>query len=279
MARPPGGAKSHLHCAAFAHSFGAMRDLPVIALLAGLGLLALAAPLSAQQPQRPLDHEAEYEACMQLARHDPRAAEDSARAWLGLGGGEPAKHCISVSLIGQQRYAEAAEMLENLAADMKEPIARLQSEMMAQAGQAWMLADNSGRALQAQSKGLTYMPENIELLVDRSITHATRDEFWEAVDDLDKAYALDRRRTDVLVLRASAYRRLEAVELALDDLNRALEIDPGYPEGLLERGIVHRMMGNDDAARQDWNRIVSTVPGTPAAEIARRNLDILENGG
>ena len=257
-----------------------MSRLPTaLAILITLGLLSAAAPASAQQPQRPLDHEAEYEACMQLARQEPAAAEESARAWLDLGGGEPAKHCIAVALIGQQRYGDAAQMLEDLAANMNDPIPRLQSEMMAQAGQAWMLADNTERALDAQSKGLSYAPDNIELLIDRSITHATRDEFWEAVDDLDKAYQMNPERTDVLVLRASAYRRLEAVELALDDLNRALSIDPGYPEGLLERGIVHRMMGNDEAARQDWNKIIDSVPGTPAAEIARRNLDILQNGG
>lgn len=236
-------------------------------------------PAAAQQPQRPLDHKAEYEACMQLARQDPKGAEDSAQTWIDLGGGEPAKHCMAVALIGQQRYAEAAEKLEDLAAGMNEPSARLQSEMMAQAGQAWMLAENTGRALDAQSKGLEYAPENIELLVDRSITYATRDQFWEAVDDLDRAYGMDRKRTDILVLRASAYRRLDAIELALDDLNRALELDPGYPEGLLERGIVYRMMGENAKAREDWNRIVSSVPGTPAAEIARRNLDILSKDG
>lgn len=257
-----------------------MRSLLSLLLAAAvLGAGSAAAPVWAQQPMRPLDHEAEYSACMQLARQEPQAAEESARAWHDLGGGDPALHCIAVALIGQQRFAEAAENLETLAANMKEPIARLQSEMLAQAGQAWMLADNSSRAVNAQTKGLSYAPDNIELLIDRAITYATREEFWEAVDDLDRAYGMDRGRTDVLVLRASAYRRLEAVELALDDLNRALDIDPGYPEGLLERGIVHRMMGNDAAARQDWTQIVSTVPGTPAAEIARRNLEILQNGG
>lgn len=253
-------------------------SVAVLSALTGFALLAVATA-AAQQPQRPLDHKAEYEACMQLARQDPNAAEDSARTWLDLGGGEPAKHCVAVALIGQQRFAEAAEMLENLAANMNEPSPRLQSEMMAQAGQAWMLANDSRRAIAAQSKGLEYTPENIELLIDRSITYATREEYWEAVDDLDRAYAMDRQRTDILVLRASAYRRLDAIELALDDLNRALEIDPGYPEGLLERGIVYRMMGENAKAREDWSKILNSVPGTPAAEIAKRNLDILSQDG
>lgn len=252
-----------------------MLRLPSLLLV----LTILAAPALAQQPLRPLDHAAEYDACMKLARQEPQAAEDSARTWLDRGGGTPAKHCIAVALIGQQRYAEAAEKLEELAAEMQDPRPELQSEMLAQAGQAWMLAGNSGRALAAQTEGLSHQPENIELLIDRAIAYATREQFWEAVDDLEKAYELDPERTDVLVLRASAYRRLDAVELALDDLNRALEIDPSNPEGLLERGIVHRLRGNDEAARQDWRKIVESVPGTPAAEIAQRNLDKLENGG
>lgn len=238
-----------------------------------------AAPVSAQQPQRPLDHAAEYDACMQLARQEPQAAEESARTWLDRGGGVPAKHCIAVALIGQQRYAEAAEKLEELVAETQNPAPELQSEMLAQAGQAWMLAGNSARALKAQTEGLSHKPDNVELLIDRAIAYATREQFWEVVDDLDQAYEIDPERTDVLVLRASAYRRLDAVELALDDLNRALELEPNNPEGLLERGIVHRMKGNDEAARRDWRRIVESVPGTPAAEIAQRNLDRLENGG
>ena len=46
-------------------------------------------------------------------------------------------------------------------------------------------------ALNAQNEGLALAPDNMDLLVDRAISYATKQDFRSAVADLDKAHELD----------------------------------------------------------------------------------------
>jgi tetratricopeptide (TPR) repeat protein len=217
-----------------------------------------------------------YAACMSLAQTDPTRAFDEAETWAAQGGGEAAQHCAAISLFGMGRHIEAAQRLERLAGGMAAGAIGPRARVLAQAGQAWLLAGEGGRAQQALSQALELTPGDIELLIDRSIAWATSGQYWEAVDDLNLATEISPDRADVLVLRASAYRSLEAPDLASDDLSRALALDPGNPDGLLERGILRRLAGDAAGARADWTKIIETDPGSPAAVAARGNLDNLE---
>lgn len=241
--------------------------------------MLLAVPVLPAGGQVPgTDQEDEYATCMAQARSEPKAAFEQARAWALQGGGEPARHCAAVALIGLGRYVEAAQRLEQLAGEMSADQTDLRSNILAQAAQAWLLSGEAERARNVLTEALRISPKDVELLVDRSIALATDGHFWEAVDDLNKALDLVPDRADILILRASAYRLLEAPDLAGDDLDRALKLDPDNPDGLLERGILRRMAGDAAGARADWTRVVETAAGSPAAEAAQANLDKLTDG-
>ncbi len=78
------------------------------------------------------------------------------------------------------------------------------------------------------------------------------------------------------MLRASAYRYVDSLELAAENLAEALTLDPRNPDALAERGIVRRLSHDDSGARQDWLAVLRTAPDSPAAEIARDNLAKLD---
>lgn len=226
-----------------------------------------------------------YAACMAMAQADPQRAFEEAETWAAQGGGESARHCAAISLFGLGRHSEAAGRLEQLSGAMALDAtgakildaAAPRARVLAQAGQAWLLAGDGVRAQQALTQALTLTPGDIELLIDRSIAWATSGRYWEAADDLNAASDLSPERADVLILRASAYRSLEAWDLANDDLSRALALDPGNPDGLLERGIMRSLAGDAPGARADWTRIVEAAPDSPAAAAARNNLAGLES--
>ena len=90
---------------------------------------------------------------------------------------------------------------------------------------------------------------------------------WAVVAELKRS---------ALVLRASAHRYLDALDLAFADASRALELSPLHPEALLERGIVARIQGRKNAARRDWLNLLKYYEGTPAGDAAQRNLEWLE---
>lgn len=223
-----------------------------------------------------LDHEAEYRACMALAQDDPAQALKSALVWADQGGGVAADHCIAVAMLGQGRFGESAERLEILAESLGPELEYLRSDVLAQSGQAWLLAGDLKRAASAQTAALALSPDDPELRIDRSMTLAMNGQYWEAIDDLNEANSQAPDRADIYVFRASAYRQVEAFDLALQDLDAAFELDPENVEALLERGNLHRLMGRDDEARDDWLRVTSLAPESPAADAARANLERLD---
>lgn len=245
--------------------------------LAAAAICAVFAAAPAAQQRKPIDSvPAEtrlYTGCMVLARTDPPKALQQSEAWLARGGGEPARHCGAIALLGVGRHTEAAIKLESLATETRIDGGRLKAELLAQSGQAWLIAGDGSRAYAVQSAALALRPDDVELLVDRSITLGTGGRFWESIDDLNRVLEIQPERADALVFRAAAYRRLDSIDLAETDIERAVALWPDAPDVLLERGNIRRLKSDVAGARADWRRVIELAPDLPAALAARRNLD------
>lgn len=245
----------------------------------GLIWAALAASAAAQTPELPAlpleDPATTYRLCLDTARAYPDQGFELAGKWLGLGGGEPARHCRAVALIGLREFAEAATSLEELAQSSKQP-ARIRAGMLAQAGQAWLLGEDPTRADAALTAALTLSPKDPTLLIDRAGILADSGKYWEAIDDLNTALDAAPNHTDALTYRASAYRLVDAPDLALEDAERALAIDPRHLGALLERGILLHAAKRNDEARQQWIRILELAPQSGEADAARANLERMD---
>jgi tetratricopeptide (TPR) repeat protein len=218
--------------------------------------------------------EAEYRACLSLAERKPSSAFETALAWRDDNGGELASHCLAVSLMNMKQYEAAGLEFEELAAKVKPA---LQPDILAQAAFAWLGREDYDRAYKLQSQALERRPDDPELLLDRSLTLAETGNYWEALDDLNRARELAPNRADLLVYRASAYRMVLANELALEDITLALELDDRNPDAYLERGILRRLAGDPDGARRDWLMVLSLANETTVvAGSARANLEKLD---
>lgn len=216
-----------------------------------------------------------YKFCLDLARSYPEQGNEFAGKWVGLRGGEPAKHCQAVALMGLREYTDAATRLEELAQSSKRDNA-VRAGMLAQAGQSWLLAGDTQRAHAAQTAAIKLSPNDPQLLLDRAGTLAEAKNYWEAIDDLNAAIALDPKNAEAFAFRASAYRMVDADDLALDDAERAVALDPNNLSALLERGNLHRMKGRDNEARADWLKILSLAPESETAKAARANIEKLD---
>lgn len=244
---------------------------------AGFGafLTCIAAVAAVAAP--PIDGSSEsYETCLRLAQTDPNAALETALAWQDMGGGGAAQHCVAVTLFNLGQFAQAAERFEKLAGSSNGAPASARAEMLAQAGTAWFRADNLKRAYAVQSEALKLAPANGDILIDRAMTLAGARNYWEAIDDLNKVIAETPDSVDALILRASAYRFVDAMPLAREDAEKAMRLAPERPEVLLEYGILQRLAGDLDGARKSWLKLIQLHEGTPAADVARRNLELLD---
>lgn len=244
---------------------------------ASLAALVLAAATPAALAAGDAEDARRYAECIALAQRQPNDGWETALAWSSLGGGEAARHCAAVALIGLGHVEEAATRLERLAQESRRDAA-LRAEMLGQAAQAWLLAGQSERAVGTLDAALKLAPQSVDLHVDRALAQAERGDFSAALADLDGAARLAPRRADVLALRAAAKRRLGDMAGAEEDVVAALEIDPDQIDALVESGILQAQRGDAAAARRDWRRVLELQPDGPAADAARRHIEALDAG-
>ena len=234
-------------------------------------------PSFAQKSQKLVPQSAQarqYQACMALTRRDPKAAHESALAWQQKGGGDAAVHCVAAALLELGHSGQAGQMMAELAARMER--ASLKADLLSQAANAWLIAGQPQRSETLLTEALRLAPKDVEMLLDRGVVRASLGKYWEALDDLNEAVDQGPNRADALTFRASAWRRVEALELAEKDVAAALKRRPDYPEALLERGLIHEARGNAAGARSDWQRVLEIAIEGPLTEAARRNLESMD---
>jgi Flp pilus assembly protein TadD len=247
------------------------RPAPIAAVLLSL-LPCVPAAAAAAEPGR-LDAGPDYERCLGLLRTDPGEALLYADGWEAAGGGEGARHCAALSLLALGETERGAERLEELARRSgADPATR--AALFAEAGNAWTLAGEPDRAFAATTMALTLSPDDPALVLDRALALGAMDRFAEALEDLDRAVALDPSRAEAWMLRGAAKRQLGRTADAERDVARALALAPDNAEALLERGALRRAKGDVAGARADWERAARLASDSATAELARRNLQL-----
>lgn len=256
---------THTHCKAIASLLA-----PLAILLASSLLLATAA--RAQAPKASSDQDAEYAACLDMARKKPEAALERAKKWWESGGNIGPRHCIAVALIAQENYVQAGKILEDLANDAKPEVASLRGDLFNQAGQAYYLAGNFDKAIPLYTQALLTKPRDVDFLIDRAVA---RDEFgqhFEAIDDLNLALEIAPDRAEAWLYRANAYRHVNSLDLALEDANRAVALSSRSPEALLERATIKSLRKDAAGARADLQSIVKLAPNSIQGQEAAKRL-------
>lgn len=217
-----------------------------------------------------------YAACLAALEGDAAVAFEGAIAWRDEGGGFGARHCVALALVRLGHHVEAANRLEVLAEDMRAAGQGLVAEVLGQAGNAWLLGGEPGRALGVFEAALALGPGGPELLIDRARAHAALGDYGAAESDLGRALVRDADNADALAYRAAARRRLGRLEEAAADLERALWLAPRHLEALLERGLLNLQRGDAAAARRDLLEVRMAAPASAAAELAGANLERLD---
>jgi len=234
-------------------------------------IVLLVQPAVAQE----VKHAERYQDCMATIEKSAEIAFEKGLTWQGLGGGAAAEHCIGAALFALERYEQAAIRLEALA--QKAVVETLvKSQILHQAARAWLHLEKFERADDVMSAAIKLTPNNPTLYIDRAEIAAANNRLSDAIDDLDYALTLNPVAVDALVFRASALRQTGQIDHALRDSTLALKLSPTHPEALLEHGMAQRLKGDDVAARRDWLKVLELEPDGPAAELARRNLELMD---
>jgi tetratricopeptide (TPR) repeat protein len=245
-----------------------------------LSLLAgLACPLPAAAQRLGDDIATIHDRCVAFVRNNPKVGLDRARLWKEQGGGFAADHCIAMALFQLKDYTAAATLFESLATAMLGMPADQRAQALDQAGLAWLDAHEPARAKAAFDGAMALHGEDPDLLIDRAQALADLKQYWDAIDDLNRAIELAPKRADAYFYRGTAYRYVDARDLAAEDIDRGLALAPNSTMGLLERGNLRRLKGDAAGARQDWLRVTELAPNSLEAKAAKMNLGGLSPTG
>ncbi len=234
-------------------------------------LAAAAMPALAQKAdpfaQGP-NHLRRYTECMQLARSEPLKALPMAEKWKAEGGALGARHCVAIAMFESGKFVQAATQLEVIERDMGTDRPGVRAELLAQAGQAWMEANQAENAAAAQSRALDLKPGDIDLWVDRGLSYAAMRAWPRAISDFDRALKIAPDKVEILILRAAAWRNAGDPAKALADADRVLKRAPDHSEALLEHGFALLARGDRKAASADFAKVQKLVP--PDSDAAKR---------
>lgn len=247
--------------------------------LPALWLVALFATDAAAQRAANGDLELLHDRCVAFAQAHPKDGLERAKTWREQGGGFYADHCIAMALFQLHDFAQAAQIFEQLATATLGAPPQQRAQMLDQAGQAWLAARQPAQAKAAFDAAIALNGDNADLRIDRAEAFADMQQYWDAIDDLNRATEIAPERAEAYIYRGSAYRHVDSRDLALDDVQHGLSLSPNSTMGLLERGILRRLAGDIAGARQDWQRVVELAPDSAEGSAAAVNLANLKGKG
>lgn len=236
--------------------------IPALTMAAGLGV-----PAAAAGP---------YDDCVALVGSDPARAEVEAYRWERDGGGAPAQHCRALALLAQGAGRSAADMMIAIATDDRTLPDEVRSEILTEAGGIYLGIGELELGRAAASRALLLARDPRPALTLSARLKAEQGDWQGAADDLDGALAQGGPDAGLLVLRASARRRLGDLAAARGDLSRAAEQAPGMASVWLERGSLEAAAGDHDAARAAWLKAIDLDRDGFDGEAAQLRLQRME---
>jgi regulator of sirC expression with transglutaminase-like and TPR domain len=248
---------------------------PARYLLLPLAFVAGAA-LAVAAEDNPFGSGDPYQACVAAVNVKADDAFEKALAWRDHGGGLPAEHCAALALLSLDEPGEAASRLNALAQRKDAGTAAERSALLAQSGNAWLLANQVENAEAALSAALKLTPRDAELWTDRARARAARQDWANAETDLNTALTYNKTRPEIYVLRASARAAQSNKAGYKADIDAALALDPTFPDALVERGAMKMEAGDNAGARADFVQVLVRAPDSAAADTVRKRIEALE---
>ncbi len=218
-----------------------------------------------------------YQQCVGMTKTNAQAAYNQALAWHSAGGGAGAEHCEALALMQLQRYAEAAPLLDTLGQD-KELQNSMRAQLFDQAGNAWLLAENAGRA-------------DVVVLECPAVFRRATWSFTPTVRVPARCGRTGTARTRISLLRSSVTRiaptfscsgqaratRPAARRKRARTSMRHSASSRNYGDALVERGAMKFEDGDARGAQADWQQVVKSAPRSRAAALANEYLTETSN--
>jgi Tfp pilus assembly protein PilF len=184
--------------------------------------------LAAASPPSPAD--AHYQSCVQMIQTDAAKALESAEQWRDEGGGVPARTCVGLALVAQERWQAAEVAFEQAARESELRSDGHAASLWAQAGNAALAADDPSGARNDLDRALNYKDLAPDFrsgaLIDRARAAVALSDLKAARADLDTAVKLTPLDPDAWLFSATLARREGDLKRAGHEISQAARLAP-----------------------------------------------------
>jgi tetratricopeptide (TPR) repeat protein len=240
-----------------------MRKLLVLVALAAVPSVAVAEVHSAEE-------------CTAAIAADPSTGREEAALWQRMGGGVPARLCEADALSALGAHATAARLLTSLAENPNRAIGSdLRATIFEDGAREWLAAERPDLARAALGQADRLVQPGSDRLILRARFEAADGDWPAARATLETVTATEPDNALAHALLAAAMRNQGAVAAALSEAERARALAPDLPEAFFEVGAALAESGSPELAAEPWLRLIERDPSNPLADLARRNLQIL----
>lgn len=105
---------------------------------------------------------------------------------------------------------------------------------------------------------------------DRGNAYIENNNFIDAIEDYDKAIALNQNYAFAYAARGTAYYIKKDYTQAISDFTEAIKLNPGFPDPYSKRGLAHFSNGDLDAAIADYTYALESLPWKNPEVYAKR---------
>ncbi len=106
---------------------------------------------------------------------------------------------------------------------------------------------------------------------NRGFVYFNQEQWDLALDDYNKAIALNPEDTKAYIDRGFVYFNQKQWDLALDDYNKAVALNPEDAKAYINRGVLYERQEQWDLALADFNKAIALNPDNPELAYAYRN--------
>jgi Tfp pilus assembly protein PilF len=217
-----------------------------------------------------------FQACLKLIKQDGKAAVEQASEWTARSNTLPARHCLGLAFVAEERWAPAVLAFEQAARDAEAQRDGRAATLWTQAGNAALAGDDPSKARTFLDRALALptLPAAMqgEAWFDRARADVALDDAKQARIDLDKGLALVPQDPFGWLLSATLARRENDLPRAAKDIAQAAKTAPNDPSVALEEGNIAAASGQMEAAMRAWTRTAQIAPGTAEGKAAAAAL-------
>lgn len=136
-------------------------------------------------------------------------------------------------------------------------------------GVAYGAKGDLGRAIQDHDKAIALNPDYAESYNNRGVAYGKKGDHDHAIQDYDKAIALKPDHAKAHCNRGVAYRKKDDLARAIQEYDKAIALKPDADEAYQNRGIAYVLQSEVALAIQDFDKAIALKPDLAEAYCLR----------